>query len=139
MSKGFFIDKTSMPTNNDILKIIGSAIINWDFILRYLTSDLKLKGDFKFYGVNYGWAMRFIKSGKSIVALYPDMDCFTVQVILNKSQVDSALLKDLDVEIIETIRDKEAIHEGKWIYLRIDNKTDLKDILKLIDIRIKIK
>ncbi len=139
MSKGFFIDKSLRPNDNNILKIIGSAKNNWDFILEYLRSDLKLKGEFKFYGINYGWAIRFNKSGKSIVALYPDKDCFTVQIILNKYQVDSALLADLDVGIIKNIRDKEAIHEGKWIYLKIDKRTDLKDILKIIDIRIKIK
>jgi hypothetical protein len=139
VSKGFFITKTLRPTDSDILKIIGSAKNNWDFILAHLRSDLKLKGDFKFYGINYGWAIRFNKSGKSIVALYPDKDCFTVQIILNKYQVDSALLTDLDAGIIEAIRDKQAIHEGKWIYLKIDKDTDLQDILKIIDIRIKIK
>jgi len=139
VSKGFYIDKASRPTDNDILEIIGSAKNNWNFILRHLTSALKLKGAFKFYGINYGWAIRFNKSGKSIVALYPDKDGFTVQIILNKCQVDSALLTDIDVKIIETIRNKEPIHEGKWIYLQIEKETDLKDILKLIDIRLKIK
>jgi len=139
MNKGFFTDKNLRPTDSDILKIIGRANNNWDLILLHLRSDLKCKGDFKFYGINYGWAMRFNKCGKSIVALYPDKDCFTVQIILNKNQVDSALLSDLDVEIIKIIKDTKAIHEGKWIYLKIDSRTDLKDVLKIISIRIKLK
>jgi hypothetical protein len=139
MSKGFYTDKPFKPTEIDILRIIGSARNNWDFILWHLSDVLKLKGDLKFYGINYGWAIRFKKSGKSIAALYPDKDRFTVQIILNKCQVDSALLTDMDFKIIEKIRDQEAIHEGKWIYLQVDKETDLNDILKLIDIRIKIK
>jgi hypothetical protein len=139
MSKGFFTDKISKPSNNDVVNIIGKAKNNWDIILRYITSDLNLKGNFKFYGINYGWALRFNKSGKSIVSLYPDKDCFTVQIILNKDQVDSALTEDLDTSIIKTIMDKEAIHEGKWIYLKVDKATEMNDIFELINIRIKIK
>jgi hypothetical protein len=139
MSKGFYTDRPFKPTEIDILRIIGSARNNWEFIHWHLSDVLKLKGDLKFYGINYGWAIRFKKSGKSIAALYPDKDRFTVQIILNKCQVDSALLTDMDFKIIEKIRVQEAIHEGKWIYLQVDKETDLNDILKLIDIRIKIK
>jgi hypothetical protein len=139
MSKGFFTEKKSKPTNSDILNIIGKAKANWEFILKYLTVELNLKGDFKYYGINYGWALRFNKSGKSIIALYPDKDCFTVQIILNTNQVESALSEDLDMSISKMIRDKEAIHEGKWIYLKVDKTTTIGDILKLIQIRIKIK
>ena len=139
MSKGFFTDKTSKPTDSDIINIIGKARNNWDSLSHYVKTELNLKGDFKFYGINYGWALRFNKSGKSIIALYPDKNCFTVQVILNKNQVKSALSEDLDIEIVKIIRDTESIHEGKWIYLKIDNAAEIKDIIKLINIRISVK
>jgi len=139
MSKGFFTDKTFEPTDNDILNIIGKAKNNWEFLFRTITQELNLKGDFKFYGINYGWAIRFNKYGRSIIALYPNKDSFTVQIILNNKQVESALSQDLDTKIIKTINDTESIHEGKWIYLKIDNESDLKGILKLINIRIEIK
>ena len=65
MSKGFFTDKTVKPDFTDIINVIGSAGEDWGILHKYLTEDLKLKGEFKFYGVNYGWALRFTKSGKS--------------------------------------------------------------------------
>jgi hypothetical protein len=139
MSKGFFTDKTFRPAEKDIENILGEAGNNWDSIILHLTSELNLKGVFRFYGVNYGWALRFIKSGKSIIALYPDKNCFMVQIILNNKQVDAALSENLNKQILKLIREKEAIHEGKWIYLRIDKLTVLEDIFKLINIRIKIK
>lgn len=139
MSKGYFIDKNKKPTYEDINHKIGLGKDNWDLLIHYLTDELKLRGEFKFYGVNYGWALRFNKSGKSLIALYPDEDSFMVQIILNKNQVDSALTQVVNRQIVELIRDKESIHEGKWIYVRIDNKADLKDIITLTNIRIEIK
>ena len=122
-----------------MLKVVGKALNNWESLSQYLTEVLNLKGEFKFYGVNYGWALRYKKSGKSIVALYPDKDCFNFQIILNKKQVESALSQELGKGIVEVIRDKEYLHEGKWIYLNIDDTTKLMDIKKLINIRIDIK
>jgi hypothetical protein len=139
MSKGFFTDKTSKPTNYNISKIIGKAKINWEYILNYITTELNLKGDFKFYGINYGWALRFKKSGKSIISLYPDKDCFTIQVILNKTQIESALSENLNEKLVKTIRNTNEFNEGKWIFIRIDKESDMRDILVLVKIRIKIK
>jgi hypothetical protein len=139
MGKGYFTVKNKKPDGDDIDHKIGLAKNNWNMLLQYLTDELKLKGEFKFYGVNYGWALRFNKSGKSLIALYPDKDCFMVQIILNKNQVDSAITRVLNRQIVKLIREKVSIHEGKWIYIKIDDISDLKDIMTLIKIRMEIK
>jgi hypothetical protein len=91
MSKGYFTDKHISPTENEIHQVIGFSKNNWDLLNHYHANELKLKGEFKFYGVNYGWALGYNKSGNSLIALYPDMDSFMVQIILNKNQVEAAL------------------------------------------------
>jgi len=139
MSKGFFTDKTIPPTAEEITKHIGKAKDNWNALTEQLNTNLKLKGELKFYGVNYGWAFRFNKSGKSVIALYPNADTFTVQIILNKKQVEAALLNELDKETVQLIQNTESIHEGKWIYTTVDGSTNLKDILTLLNIRLTIK
>jgi hypothetical protein len=139
ISKGYFTDKNIKPTDKDINYLIGSGKNNWDLLTNYLIQELKLKGEFKFYGVNYGWALGFNKSGKSVIALYPDKDCFTIQIILNKNQVDSSLIEVKNQKLLELIQRTKSIHEGKWIYVMVDNKTDLKDIYILLNIRIKVK
>jgi len=139
MSKGFFTDKNRKPTDAELIDIIGTTKNKWNLLFHYLTDDLHLKGELKFYGVNYGWALRFNKAGKSVIALYPNKDCITVQIILNGNQVSKALSSGLSPEIIQIINDTEMIHEGKWIYLNIDENTDIKDIIQLIDLRISVK
>ena len=93
MSKSCFTNKKAKPTDAELENSLGSIRGQWNSFSEYLSSELKLKGEFKFYGINYGWAKRYIKSGKSVVALYPDKNCFTVKYI-ECNQVDSALELD---------------------------------------------
>ncbi len=139
MGKGIFTDSKKKPDARSIEQAVGSAGINWSTLTEHLTSELKIKGELKFYGVNYGWAVRYSKSGKSVIALYPNMDGFTAQIILNNSQVRAALQRSLASRTKETIRNTPAIHEGKWIYLDVDKKTDIKEIEMLVSVRLKVK
>jgi hypothetical protein len=139
MSKGFFTNKAIPPTPEEMAKQIGMAKSNWNALTEHLYTKLKLKGEFKFYGVNYGWALRFNKSGKSVIALYPNTDTFSVQIILNKNQVEAALQNEMDKDTIRLIENTESIHEGKWIYATVGGTTNLKDILTLLNIRLTIK
>ncbi len=139
MSKGFFTDKNSKPSDADILNIVGKARDKWEMLYSYMTHESRLKEEMKFYGINYGWALRFSRSGKYNITLYPDKDCFTLQIILNKNQVESALMAGLDPKIVSIINDTQTIYEGKWIYMKIHGEFDMKDIIKLIDIRVRIK
>ena len=139
MNKGYFTDKTTKPTDTEIQDILGTAKSNWNFLLRFINDNLTMKVDFKFYGVNYGWALRFKRSGKSIIAFYPDKDCFTLQIILNKAQAEHALSDDLGAFIKNTNHEIETIREGKWIFIKADPTIELRDILRLIIMRFNIK
>jgi len=138
MSKGYFTDKGTKPSDNDVIEILGTSKDNWDLLFKHLAVESKLKGEYKFYGVNYGWAIRFNKSGRSIIALYPNKDIFTVQLILNGNQVGFALKEDLQPQTLRLIEETEPIREEKWIFTKIDKETDLKDIINLVNIRMKV-
>ena len=137
MSKGYFTDKAIQPTIADIEAVLETACDNWRIVTKHLTNELKLKGVYKFYGINYGWALRFTKSGKSVIALYPDKNRFMVQIILNEGQVEAAIEQVKNQQLLQIIRDTEVIHEGKWVYFLLNCSSDLKDLFLLINIRIK--
>jgi hypothetical protein len=137
MSKGCFTDKNTKPDDVAVENALGTTYSQWNFLVNYL-HDRKVKGEYKFYGINYGWALRFTKSGRSIVAFYPGNNTFMMQVILNTKQVEAALVQLTNLSLLHVIHITESIHEGKWIYFPIDTTSDLQDIRTLIDIRMKI-
>jgi hypothetical protein len=69
MSIGYFTDKSIRPSENDVKEILGISKDNWDLLFEYLAVELKLKREYKFHGVNYGWAIRFNESERSVIAL----------------------------------------------------------------------
>ncbi len=135
MTIGAFTEKENIPDISQVLDTLASKKPFWNTLTDYMINSIKAKPEWKFYGRNYGWALRFKKQGKSLAALYPSEDKLIIQIILDADQVKQALeaieshvLKDI---IIRT----EEIHEGKWIYTEIEDQEILKEVKKLIYIR----
>ena len=137
MSYGFFTDKTIKPSEKEITEILSVNYSLWEDIVKYINENYKTKSEYKFYGKNYGWALRFNKSGKSFTALYPDKNEFSAQIILNKEQIDKALTSELSKSVKDIINLTHYVHEGKWIFIKIKDKNDLDDIIILLKIREK--
>lgn len=139
MSKGIFVDKSHEPTENEVFKAISSTKPLWDNLISFIENNYKIKGEFKFYGKNFGWALRYRKSGRVLISIYPGKDEFTGQIILNENQVKEALKSDLSQKTREMIENTAPIREGRWLYLKIASNTDIYDIKKLISVRSSIK
>ncbi len=139
MSKGIFTEKGSKPDNSSIKKAVGQAWDNWMNLNEFLATTLKLKSELKFYGVNYGWAIRYAKSGKSAVALYPDKDGFTAQVILKCPQLEAAYAKGVSAATKDAVNRATDFKEGRWVFVHVDTKTGIDDVVTLVNARLSIK
>ena len=135
MSYGIYTDRKQRPTEDEVAKIVSSKYDLWKNLITFINRKYKTKSEYKFYGKNYGWALRFNKSGKSLIAFYPGNNEFTVQIILNKEQIYKALKSEISKKIISIIKSTSFVHEGKWLFIRITNKNDLNEIKTLLQIR----
>jgi hypothetical protein len=135
MSKGIFTDKSYKPAEKEVFESISSVKPLWDDLISFIEDNYKIKGEFKFYGKNFGWALRYRKSGKVLISIYPGKDEFVVQIILNGKEVEKALQLDITQETKKIIIEKPPIREGKWIYLKVTPDTGLMDIKNLILVR----
>ena len=90
MSVGVFTDKARAPTAEQISEAIGSRRAAWEEVLQVIRESYSHQEDWRFYGKNYGWALRFRKSGNALVSLYPAEGSLTVQLILSQAGVDKA-------------------------------------------------
>ncbi len=76
MSKGVFTDKSHKPTENEIFNALETKKILWTKLLDFIKMHYRSNGEYAFYGKNYSWAFRFKKSGKALISLYPNDNCF---------------------------------------------------------------
>jgi len=139
MSKGAFTDKNHKPSENEVYDVITLSRHLWNNLIDFIGDNYNIKGEFKFYGKNFGWALRYRKSGKVLTSLYPRKEGFMVQIILNGDEIKEALKLDMNLETRKIINETVPIREGKWIYLEVGPDTRLNDIKKLIQIRSPLK
>jgi hypothetical protein len=135
MSYGYYTRKDEQPTEQEIEKLINGSKDIWKLICNYLEAEKGAIKQYKFYGKNYGWALGFSKSGKSVISLYPAENDFWFQVILNERQ-ESAVLKRTKNKLIQDVIGRTApIHEGKWIFVRYSDVGTEVEVKNIIDIR----
>lgn len=139
MSKGIFTDKNEKPSARAIETAVGGAGGSWKELNELLVSTMKLKGELKFYGVNYGWAIRYAKSGKSIVALYPDKDGFIAQIIMKRAQLEAAYEQGVSDSTKEAANRATDFNEGRWVFIHVDGKSGIDDVVTLVNARLGVK
>ena len=137
-----FIDENKKPTEKSILAALG---IRGSKLWKRLRAFLKVNYDFKpglhFYGKKYGWCYKYTRKGKTLCVLFPEMKAFTALVVLGKKEVaqfeDNATIFNEDTQRL--FKTTYKYHDGKWLYKRVLNKSDLEDVISLIRIKRKSK
>ena len=139
MSKGVFKEKNNKPTDDDIYNSLQEAKPLWESLISFLEDNYQIHGELIFYGKNFGWALRYRKAGRVLIAVYPRKAEFLVQIILNENEIEEVLGSDISPETRKIITETRMIREGKWIYLTVTKEDGLDDIKQLIIARHPLK
>ena len=119
MSIGVFVSKDHKPTMREMLASIGSKRELWEDLARFIDENYRVKSDLAFYGKNYGWAVRYRRSGKALLSLYPGKESFTVQIVLGETLVQKASSLTLGENVRNVIEKSRQFPEGRWLFIRI--------------------
>lgn len=140
MSISAFNDKKLEPTKTEIDAIIGAKLSIWNDLLGYILVTYNPEKDLKFlYGKNYGWGYRFRVKGRLLTALYPTNGGFTVQLILNPEAVETARFISIGQNVQKAIDEANPYPEGRWLFIHVENKVDLEDIYRLLELKTRKK
>jgi hypothetical protein len=140
MSIGLFTDKGSQPTDAQVLEAIGPKLPLWHALVHFVREQYPIQEDFKFlYGKNYGWALRFRIKGKLLVSLYPAQGGFTAQVNLSSDAIEKAQSMKLSKNVQQAIARAHPYPEGRWLFISVESEKDLRDIQRLVAMRVDEK
>jgi hypothetical protein len=135
MSVGVFTDKARAPTVEQVIEAIGSRRVVWEGILQVIRDCYSHQEDWRFYGKNYGWALRFRKSGKALASLYPAEGSFTVQLILSQADVDKTHSLKLGKRVRQIIEQAYPFPEGRWVFIPVNSGKDMRDVQQLLALK----
>ena len=134
------LDNDHQPSNNEILKTIGKKSA-WNKLQIYINDNYDFKPETVFYGKKYGWTVRYRKSGKTLCSLFPEKSAFTVLIVLGKKEVEKVLtiIDELSSNVRNLINNTEQLHDGCWLWIRIQELAEIMDIMKLLNVKKKPK
>ena len=138
MSFERMLNKDIEPTEEDIVRHIGArAAVLWSSLREYLSVHYEHLPELNFGGRNYGWSIRYRKSGKTLVTLYPERNAFTALVVLGKKEVakTEGLLDRLSTNVRSLFQKSHQLHDGRWLWIRPSSKADVKSIKLLLSIK----
>lgn len=132
-----FVNKARRPTRAGALRTLGRARGAWDDIEGHLEGTCHLRGQLHFmYGERYGWALRFLRGGRLIRALYPNRGRVTVQIILGRAQVAAASAMALRPSVATVLAAAKDYPEGRWLFIPVRSLKGARELRPLIALKL---
>lgn len=143
MTSHRFTEKGCMPSEEELLPALGiEANEAWVHLREFAKQNYDHEAEWNYGGKNYGWNIRYRKSGKTLFSMFPEKNNgFTCLLVLGKQEL--AKYQDKREEFTEAFQaevDSAAqYHDGRWLWLTITGVQQLEDIERLIRIKKKTK
>jgi hypothetical protein len=132
---GLFLDKEYQPTETAVLEALGTKRSLWEELTQFIADNYPIPGEWNFGGKNYGWNFWYRKSGKTLLTLYPQVGYFMAQIVLGKEQVEQALTLKLGRNVGMVLTETPQLHDGRWLFIKVKTKKDVKDIQQLLQVK----
>lgn len=135
------LNKEEMPSDTQIQMYIGSRANLWHEIHTYVTTHYDFKPELVFFTKKYGWTIRYRRSGKTLCYFFPEEDAFSILIVLGAKEADNLEMMRSEInENIMTVFDRtEQLHDGRWMWVRILDQSDLESLILLLNTKKKPK
>jgi len=88
------------------------------------------------YGERYGWALRFRRGGRTMLAMYPNRSSLTVQIILGKAQVAAAREMGLPSRVSKVLESARDYPEGRWLFIPVRSQKAARELRTLMALKL---
>ena len=126
------------PTEKRMLELLGSKAPLWSSLREHLASNYpQCVSVFTIEGKNADYTIRYRKSGKTLVTLYPAEESLTVLVVLGKKEVAKVeqFENSLSRKMQELFKNTDQLHDGRWLWIRPSTKKDIDSIKILLKVK----
>ncbi|MEK4061939.1 MULTISPECIES: DUF3788 domain-containing protein [Paenibacillus] len=135
-------DKEVVPTEEQIYTFLGAeAKQAWIELSRFAEQNYDHQPELNFGGKNYGWNVRYRRSGKTLFAMFPEKEGFTVLLVLGKKEIEAytARMEEFGAYFKSVYEAAAQFHDGRWLWIKVHSIDELKDIEQMILIKKKPK
>ena len=137
MSYERMVHKEFKPTEKQMLELLGKKATLWSDLREYLATHYDHTPELDFGGKKYGWAIRYRKSKKTLITLFPERGGFTALIVLGREEIAkvNAILDELSLNVREILITTKQLHDGCWSWIRPSSKADIESIKALLGMK----
>ncbi|MBK9048008.1 MAG: DUF3788 family protein [Bacteroidetes bacterium] len=135
--KSVFTDKTKTPATADLKKALGKTYVVWIKIETFTRAIApKAIAAWHFSGEKFGWSYRISDTKRVLVYLLPREHYFKVALVFGNKAVLQIQQSDISEQIIKELLAAKPYAEGRGIRIDVRDNENIRDIQKLIEIKI---
>jgi hypothetical protein len=133
-------DKSIVPTDEFIFSILGERKIYWERIMSYSSENYPgASGSWNYYNDGKQWLFKFVRKKKTIFWSSLLKDTFRITFYLGNKAETIIENSDLPQSIKEEFKTAKRYGLIRPVSFIIRDKTDVDNVLKMIDIKTKLK
>lgn len=129
-----------LPSNKEIEELIGLSKSNiWNSLTENIDSLYDMDRTWNKGFGDWGYEYKYRRGGKTLCTFYAKKDIANVLIILGKAEREKfELQRDAFSEQILALYDMtKTYHDGKWLWIPLDEKLSAEDIFNLLKIKRK--
>lgn len=126
------------PSSSAVKELIGSDKSKiWD----NLTASIEeLYDTDRIWNKGFGdwiYEYKYRRGGKTLCAFYAKQDIANILIILGKAEREKFELQreKFSEQILSIYNESQTYHDGKWLWIPIDEKLSIEDILNMLKIK----
>jgi hypothetical protein len=132
-----FLDKSVKPTNEMLSGALGQSYKYWEEIRNTLENQYgPLIEEWKYYSVSSGWTLKLLMKKRNLFFFTPYEKYFRLAFIFGDKAVSAVEKSDLPVKMVQELKSAKRYIEGRGLRLEVKKKTDIKNIITLVAIKI---
>lgn len=133
-------DPTVTPDEELVFARIGKKSIHWNSIKEYLyTRHKEVTEEWKFYNDGKCWLFRYIKKKKTICWIGIQESTFRVGFWLSDKAEPLIEQSDLPESVKDDFRNAKRTKIGRGFNIVMNDQTDVENVIKMVEIKLKIK
>lgn len=137
MSDIIFIDKTNSPDEESLNKALGETSQYWVEIKEFIGTNFgEYREEWKFYSAKYGWTQKVLLKKRNLLFFTPVKGYFRLAFVFGDKAVLAVEKSDLPGKIKTDLGSARKYMEGRGIQLEVKNSTDVKNVFKLLEIKV---
>jgi hypothetical protein len=138
MSRSIFDNKSIKPDDDNLFKTLGASGKYWRDLKQHFEKEYgALTEEWKFYSQKSGWILKVFRSKRNLFFFTPLKGYFRITFVFGDKAVTVIEESDLPKKIIDSLRNAQKYVEGRSIQIDVKLPKDLKNVKKLVEIKVK--